>query len=78
MGGQGKSVMARHFINHLPRDSSVSYFFFNGRREEAQSPVYAVAALLHRWFTRKPALAHHFAVSTFPILNLTSQANVFG
>ncbi|KAG4262307.1 hypothetical protein FPRO04_12844 [Fusarium proliferatum] len=63
--GQGKSVMARHLIKHLPRGSSVSYFFFNRRREEAQSPVCAVAALLHRWFTREPELAHHCAVKEF-------------
>ncbi|CVK98821.1 uncharacterized protein FMAN_08418 [Fusarium mangiferae] len=63
--GQGKSVMARHLIKHLPRGSSVSYFFFNRRREEAQSPVCAVAALLHRWFTREPALSHHYAVKAF-------------
>lgn len=60
---QGKSVMARHFVDHPPEDGSMSYFFFHKRREEAQSPVCAVAAVLHRWFNDKTDLARKKAVS---------------
>ncbi|KAH8652847.1 hypothetical protein BGZ61DRAFT_511129 [Ilyonectria robusta] len=56
--GCGKSVLAKHLIDHvLPRSASICYFFF---KDQDQNTVrQALCALLHQIFSQKPSLINH-------------------
>jgi ankyrin repeat protein len=56
--GCGKSVLAKYLVDHvLPKAATVCYFFF---KEQDQNTVrQALCALLHQFFSQKPALIQH-------------------
>ncbi|KAL6406253.1 Ankyrin repeat domain-containing protein 50 [Ilyonectria robusta] len=56
--GCGKSVLAKHLIDHvLPRSSTICYFFFKDR--DQNTVCQALCALLHQLFSQKPSLIDH-------------------
>jgi nucleoside-triphosphatase THEP1 len=56
--GCGKSVLAKHLVDHvLPKSATVCYFFF---KDQDQNTVrQALYALLHQLFSQKEALIQH-------------------
>ncbi|PSN59028.1 purine and uridine phosphorylase [Corynespora cassiicola Philippines] len=56
--GCGKSVLAKHLVDHaLPRSATLCYFFF---KDQDQNTVrQALCALLHQLFSQKPSLIQH-------------------
>ena len=56
--GCGKSVLAKHLIDHvLPRSATICYFFF---KDQDQNTVrQALCAVLHQLFSQKPFLIQH-------------------
>jgi ankyrin repeat protein/KaiC/GvpD/RAD55 family RecA-like ATPase len=56
--GCGKSVLAKHLINHvLPESSTVCYFFFKDRVQNTVRE--ALCALLHQLFSQRRSLLTH-------------------
>ena len=56
--GCGKSVLAKHLIDHvLPRSASICYFFFRDRDQYTLRQ--ALCALLHQLFLQRPFLIQH-------------------
>ncbi|KPM38335.1 hypothetical protein AK830_g8228 [Neonectria ditissima] len=56
--GCGKSVLAKHLIDHkLPPSATICYFFFKDQDQDTVRQ--ALCALLHQLFCQKPSLIHH-------------------
>src|SRR5437588_8771698 len=56
--GCGKSVIASYLVKHLESrpDAIVCYFFFKDDSEEQRSATFALCAVLHQIFKRRPHL----------------------
>ncbi|KAK6071843.1 Ankyrin repeat domain-containing protein 50-like protein 3 [Seiridium cupressi] len=78
--GCGKSVLAKHLIDHVLQSATVCYFFF---KDQDQNTVrQALCALLHQLFSQKPFLIKHampeFSVNGRGLVNATASLwNIF-